>query len=211
MHVQSSRFKLNHSGAFRGEYHYRTTHEPAAILEAGDGYFQHIAHMVQPGDIALIEDEQIRWSFSVIFISADPLVVQVDSELTWRDARGMQRLAEKEAERAQAVIDKDKADLDAQIEADKQTQQKLVEERAAARQLVADRAAELEAKADEAGVVEIKWQGKGKFTVLAYGRKIRGGFDQREDALEALNNGALQTDLTEAREAWKADHGGVPA
>ena len=110
MRVEAPKFVEHCCGRVRTDFHYRTDHDPKAIVAEGAEYWLMIRHMVQAGDHIYCEGSDLSWAMAYVVMSANPLVLSMEAPLRLRDPEALLASAEK------ALGERSKA---AQIEADK--------------------------------------------------------------------------------------------
>jgi hypothetical protein len=199
-------------GAFRTRWHYRTDHKLEDIEASGDEYWIPVSYQLRPGDIIEVEDHEFAWWYEIFVIDANPhaetraekVVTEIRNPVKTRDPeRLIERDLKAEAERLAAEERQREMELARDEAAERQAEH---ERKSAERNAeeFSEKDAEIERRANALELRPVvKWRGPHhKFAVLAYDVTVSKGYEFKESAHAALDNGDIAEEIAEARAAW---------
>lgn len=177
-----STLRVHVSGQWRTDWHYRTTHSLAEILESGNDYWLPCAQMLQPGDQIIVESEDMTWQYTVSVRVSDyrARIVAVEMIMAAEMDNGVKVFNRDAVEEEKKELERQK-----QIAEDAIRTKKTFEK-----------------KYDTPDVqAQIEWKGKAeRYAIVAYGRVVEKGYSTKEAAQHAMG----EENMREAIEHYRA-------
>ncbi len=173
-----SLFRQHVAGAYRTDWHYRSTHLLKDILEAGDDYWLPVVNLMRTGDEIIVESDQMSWRYwlSVRMASMSPVPrvsVQMLNPLDINN--GVQIFSMEAEDEKEEALEVEKARVEQQARHRQETETRLV---------------------DENHKPSVKWRGPNhKWTIMAYDRPAKHGFESQEEAQSAIDNGDADAEI----------------
>ena len=174
----SSNFMQHTPGAWRTDWHYRTSHLLKDILAAGDDYWLPIVNLLRVGDEIIVESDQLSWRYwlSVRQATMHPVPRVTVKLLNPLDiSNGVQIF--------DYGVEKDKEEA---LEAEKTRLETDAKNKALAEA----------ALISEEHKPSVRWRGPhDKWTVMGYDRPAKTQYDSRESAQACIDNNDLEGEL----------------